>query len=757
MLQVLRPQKLQKTVTGTDVSGKGQRGVPPSVPRKAPPRAQGARPAAKPAGGPALSRGGPLWALCTLVAVMGTIGPGVGGELGPQEEAILWSPGSENRPVSENARADLVVGEEGVPILQIRPKEGADSATVRFKPQAGTWNLERFRYVGVELRNGSQSRLQLQWRARSKGQSLGRDYILEPKEEVLLRVTLRRAVPEPLKDVFFGMRGFPELLDPQRGIEVSTIEEVSLVLRNPPPNTVLEVKRVSASGIFRTPPWWGGNTATLFPLIDSFGQYRHRDWPGKILQESDFARRIQEEDADLAAHPGPADWDAYGGWADGPQLEATGHFRVVQHGGRWWLVDPEGKLFWSHGIDCVRATTATTPITDREHWFELPPRDGPFGVFYGRASWAPHGYYQNKGPYETFCFSGANLLRKYGPNWENTFNERIHRRLRSWGLNTIGNWSDPAIYRRQRTPYVVTLSSGARKIEGSTGYWGKFADPFDPDFDKGLLEAMRREAELSAKDPWCLGYFVDNELSWGDELSLAVATVRSPADQPAKRVFLQRLQQKYGEVTKLNAVWGTSFSSWQDFLDNTAEVDQKKAREDLAAFYTEVAETYFRRCRDAVKKFAPDKLYLGCRFAWVNDRAVRAAAQFCDVISFNRYEITLASLRLPQGIDKPVIIGEFHFGALDRGMFHPGLREAADQIDRAECYRRYVKSALEHPQIVGTHWFQLMDQATTGRGDGENYQIGFLDVCDSPYPEIIQASRDIGNVLYQLRVGKTEG
>jgi agarase len=42
-----------------------------------------------------------------------------------------------------------------------------------------------------------------------------------------------------------------------------------------------------------------------------------------------------------------------------------------------------------------------------------------------------------------------------------------------------------------------------------------------------------------------------------------------------------------------------------------------------------------------------------------------------------------------------------------------------------------------------------MDQPATGRGlDGENYQIGFLDICDTPYPEIITASREIGKELY---------
>jgi hypothetical protein len=53
--------------------------------------------------------------------------------------------------------------------------------------------------------------------------------------------------------------------------------------------------------------------------------------------------------------------------------------------------------------------------------------------------------------------------------------------------------------------------------------------------------------------------------------------------------------------------------------------------------------------------------------------------------------------------------------------------------------------------IVGAHWFQLYDEPTTGRGDGENYQIGFLDVCDQPYPETIAASREVGYHIYEIR------
>jgi len=63
---------------------------------------------------------------------------------------------------------------------------------------------------------------------------------------------------------------------------------------------------------------------------------------------------------------------------------------------------------------------------------------------------------------------------------------------------------------------------------------------------------------------------------------------------------------------------------------------------------------------------------------------------------------------------------------------------------------------LTNPQIVGTHWFQYGDQAFTGRGDGENYQIGFVDITDNPYPEIIEAARKIGYQLYQIRAKGSE-
>lgn len=546
------------------------------------------------------------------------------------------------------------------------------------------------------------------------------------------------------KRELIGMRGWPgQPLE----LDAGKISQLVVFLNQPAQDTEFEIGPITASGNVTVL-----DVQTFFPFVDDFGQFIHAEWPGKIHGANDFPRRIADEKTDLQNHPAPAGWNRFGGWDRGPRLGASGFFRVAKHENKWWLVDPEGNLFWSHGIDCVGSPDAT-PITSREHYFKrLPGVGDPFSRFFGAGNWAPHGYYRDHLPYRTYDFSQANLLLKYGSEWSRINAQITHERLRSWGMNTIANWSSQQVYRQRKTPYTVCLGASGKLLEGSEGYWGKFYDVFDPSFRSGIQRRMAAEKNESAGDPWCLGYFVDNELAWGDEYSLAEATLASPAEQMAKQAFCADLKTKYQSIEKLNAQWATSYASWPAFLAAHIKPDRTKAGPDLKAFYTRTAEHYFQVIREELKAVAPNQLYLGCRFAWVNDLAVCAAAKSCDVISFNRYEFSVEKLSLPAGIDLPVIIGEFHFGALDRGLFHTGLRATASQEDRASKYTSYVQGALKNPRIVGTHWFQYQDQALTGRGDGENYQIGFLDICDNPYPETIQASRAIGAQLYPLRI-----
>ena len=104
-------------------------------------------------------------------------------------------------------------------------------------------------------------------------------------------------------------------------------------------------------------------------------------------------------------------------------------------------------------------------------------------------------------------------------------------------------------------------------------------------------------------------------------------------------------------------------------------------------------------------------------------------------------------------MDKPIVVGEFHFGALDRGMLGTGCATAFNQAERAQCFRDYVNACLDNRRYVGCHWFQYSDQALTGRYyDGEAYQCGFVSVCDVPYPELVQACRETAAQMYPRHV-----
>jgi hypothetical protein len=681
------------------------------------------------------------------IALAGTWAAGAGG-LTESRTLFDFGPGFDAGVVAATD-AQATVTETGA--LRIAAGHTAPWPGVTLKAPQGRWDLSAYGRIEMDVTNRGQERVTVHCRVDNPGAD-GKDHCVTGGVTLDSGATAVLTVPifpgpwkldRPLELV--GMRGFPVH---EGKIDTADVTALVLFLDHPLADGIFEVDNIRAGGRVQVL-----DAATFLPFIDEFGQYRHQDWPGKTHSVEELTAQRLAEEEDLKAHAKPENWDKYGGWADGPRVKATGFFHVQKHKGKWWLVDPTGRLFWSHGIDCVRAANAT-PITNRERYFSsLPGQDSPGAAFYGQANWAPQGYYKDHAPYRTYDFTRANLLRKYGTDFDQVFGDVTHRRFERWAINTIANWSDEQIYLSRQTPYTATISFESKKLEGSEGYWGKFYDVFDPSFAGNLRQRLERERGQSADDPWCIGYFVHNELAWGDEISLALATLISPADQAAKTVFVEDLKTKYEAIEDLNQAWGAHYESWDALLQSQKAPDKEKARPDLEEFYTKTAETYFSTIRRELKRVAPNQLYLGCRFAWVNDRAARAATKFCDVVSYNRYTYSVQDTKLPDGLDMPIVIGEFHFGALDRGLFHTGLSKTENQKDRADKYADYVRSALRNPCIVGTHWFQYLDQPTTGRGDGEDYQIGFVDICDRPYPQIVQAARDIGKAMYEYRFG----
>ena len=294
-------------------------------------------------------------------------------------------------------------------------------------------------------------------------------------------------------------------------------------------------------------------------MIDRFGQYIHKDWPGKTHSEDELAEQRTREAADLAAHPGPQDWNQYGGWLGGPKLEATGRFRVAKWRDKWWFVDPEGRLYWSHGLVRVTWSCGYTPITGREHLFADLPAATRRSARSTAAARGPIAGQYERGT-ETYNFSGANLLRKYGPDWPADFADVTHRRLRSWGLNTLANCSQPAIYLQRKTPYtatvysldsppedtpgatgyVATIHDDSRVIEGTSGGWGKFPDVFDPSFKATLLEGSRPAQGQGGGRPLVPGLLPGQRTELGPRRDVARPGRARLARRPAGQAGLGR-------------------------------------------------------------------------------------------------------------------------------------------------------------------------------------------------------------------------
>lgn len=643
-----------------------------------------------------------------------------------------------------------LLGSPGERRLQITatPQNGSAGITLH-KPQ-GAWNLNGYFQVKMEVKNLHDKPIQIIFQVGDPDDSFERWQMQEVLDlEAGETKTVENAIsvtPWLFSTPFelVGMFGPPG----QTKTDLGNIKVLRVTTRFAEEQQRFEIDNIRAEGAIAYV-----DTTGFLPFMDRFGQYKYKNWPGKIRSEKDLEENRLEEEKDLEAYQEPPNRNQYGGWTAGPRFEATGYFRTQKHENRWWLVDPEGYLFWSNGVNCVHSHSGTTGIGGREKYFsDLPDKTEPYGRFYGRSRGSSRNFYAVYGPHTTYDFSSANLMRKYGEDWNKEFNRLAHVRLRSWGLNTFANASSKELYMESKTPYVATVwVRGTKKIEASSGYQGKFHDVFDPGYRKALRASLSRKTDESG-DPWCLGFFIENEMSWGRDRSLALATLASPADQPAKIVFIEDLKAKYTSIQGLNEVWGSVHDSWEAMLESVEQPDEERAKEDLNVFYQKIATSYFRTVREEMDAVAPNHLYLGCRLAWANSDIVeRTASKYCDVMSYNKYEYSVANVGLPEGVDMPIIIGEFHFGALDRGPLHVGIKSAGDQNQRGEFFKRYLESALNNPHIVGVHWFQYVDQATTGRGDGENYNVGLVDICDTPYPEMVGSMRGVGASLYEFR------
>lgn len=510
--------------------------------------------------------------------------------------------------------------------------------------------------------------------------------------------------------------------------------------------------------------------------IDWMGQMVGREWSWKTADEQELAIRLQAERAEAgAAGEGAAEecetggntallgirsgiqaqgssrtlegfgFGKYGGWR-GKTFEQTGYFRTAHDGSNWWFVDPDGFALFSAGMDCI-GPASPMRIAGMEHLLpELPtPEEG-----YGDA-WMRGG--------TDFSFEVANLIRAFGADWRRDWTSLTEFRLRHFGFNTIGNWSDESFIRASSLPYVYPLTdfpSTERTI------FRDFPDVFSPDYERDSKEFAQQLVPLR-EDRRMIGYFMRNEPHWAfvEGLDLTRLMLESPVRFVSKERFVEWISVKYETVERLNAAWGSDYDCFLQLYEpaQAKEFFRAAYREDCSTFNRILIRRYVELPARLCKEADPNHLNLGMRYAWVSSEEVLEGCEWFDVFSLNCYQFAPDReqiAKIAEKLNRPVMIGEYHFGAAEGGLPAYGIRAVATQRERGDAYRYYVEQAAAIPELIGVHYFQWNDQPALGRFDGENYQIGMVDVCNRPYADFAVAARTAHERMYEVRTGAVQ-
>jgi hypothetical protein len=256
------------------------------------------------------------------------------------------------------------------------------------------------------------------------------------------------------------------------------------------------------------------------------------------------------------------------------------------------------------------------------------------------------------------------------------------------------------------------------------------ADVYAPGFAAKMDSSMRTYLPDNKNNPWIIGYFVGNEPSWLGQEARLCDLILEGEDRPVKAELMKYLQS------------GDTPERKKEFIHKTFN-------------------TFLQTVKTTMKRYDANHLNLGIRFGNL-DELDESLMNICrnafDILSFNCYAMKPDSEMMDRALrltDMPMIIGEYHFGTVDRGMAQ-SLWQVNSQMERGIAYRYYTEQAYAHPGLTGTAYFQWCDQDLMGRSnDGENYNCGLIDVTDRPYKYQVEAMMETAKCLYSVHAGET--
>ncbi len=382
-------------------------------------------------------------------------------------------------------------------------------------------------------------------------------------------------------------------------------------------------------------------------------------------------------------------------------------YQVAEQNGVWRFVSPEGKRFWSLGVCCVNQGIKKA-------------EEDPLNPAY-----ASYRYYADTGAWAKETLA----------------------RFRSWGVNTVGAWSDHEALRSElaQTPVLHLASSGI-----------PWVDTWDPKVVAETREVARGQIAKWRLDPHVVGYFSDNELGWWAGAMFEWGWKAKEGSGTRSRLVGLVRECFGGEWRRLLEDFDPEGASSFEELSKGGRLYLRPGGNGMRVvrrYMGLVAERYYALCREIVKECDPGALYLGDRFISNYEPDVaQAAGRYVDVVSTNLNADWPNGDLTPYYLDglyrltgRPVLITEYYQCAMENRTGNmndaSGFPTVRTQRERERGFLNQTRALLAKPYVVGAHWFQYFDEATHGRPDGENYNMGLVDVWNRPYEGLTRAFR----------------
>ena len=398
----------------------------------------------------------------------------------------------------------------------------------------------------------------------------------------------------------------------------------------------------------------------------------------------------------------------------------NGFWRIAQtHDGVWWFVSPDNKREFLNDV-----TTVQPFQTARD-------KDGPAFI---------------SSDYDGGLTNTGNI-----DAWANKTLDRI----RDAGFKGLGAWSHP-VFHKTNIPMTRDLNIWSWMHGDARRF-------YSPEFAAMAEEAIRTQVEPLKDNKSLVGYFLDNELDWGDATSgPSVYFDQLAAKDPNRGEVVRTIQSVWTSIDKFNHDWNAKIKDWKD-LDSwpTLPKHQQPYARLFSAWLSHLAEDYFRLTTTLVHKYDKNHLILGVRFkGYALPEVVRASRGYTNVQSINYYppdaRLDPDMFRMMNELSgQPVMLSEYSFHALDGRSGNRNTvgftAQVLDQQARADGYHLMTTRLARVPYVIGADWFQWNDEPPSGRAnDGEDANFGLVDIDDKPYDALVDAVRTTAPQLNAL-------